>query len=66
MRPAAEKTIANGRESAQVATMSERPDVFVRRYADVDMTMRSRRETVHFRHSFRIKGIDRLLPPGWK
>jgi hypothetical protein len=28
------------------------------------MTMRSRRETVHFRHSFRIKGIDRLLPPG--
>ena len=28
------------------------------------MTMRSRRETVHFKHPFRIKGIDRLLPPG--
>jgi len=28
------------------------------------MTRRSRRETVHFKHSFRIKGIDRLLPPG--
>ena len=28
------------------------------------MTIRSRRETVTFRHSFRIRGIDRLLPPG--
>jgi hypothetical protein len=28
------------------------------------MTMRSRRETVTFQHSFRIRGIDRLLPPG--
>ena len=28
------------------------------------MTMRSRREKVHFRHPFQIKGIDRLLPPG--
>ena len=28
------------------------------------MTMRSRRETVTFLHPFRIKGIDRLLPPG--
>jgi len=28
------------------------------------MTMRSRRETVHFRHPFQIKGIDRVLPPG--
>jgi hypothetical protein len=28
------------------------------------MTTRSRRETVHFRRPFRIKGIDRLLPPG--
>jgi hypothetical protein len=26
--------------------------------------MRSRRETITFRHPFRIKGIDRLLPPG--
>jgi hypothetical protein len=28
------------------------------------MTTRTRRETVHFKHPFRIKGIDRLLPPG--
>jgi hypothetical protein len=28
------------------------------------MTMRSRRETITFKHPFRIKGIDRLLPPG--
>lgn len=28
------------------------------------MTMRSRRETISFRHPFRIKGIDRLLQPG--
>jgi hypothetical protein len=28
------------------------------------MIGRSRRETVHFRHPFQIKGIDRLLPPG--
>jgi hypothetical protein len=28
------------------------------------MTMRSRRETITFRHPFRIKGIDRLLRAG--
>ena len=28
------------------------------------MTIRTRRETVTFRHSFRIHGIDRLLPAG--
>ncbi|MGA8901774.1 hypothetical protein [Bradyrhizobium sp.] len=28
------------------------------------MTTRSRRETVTFQHQFRIRGIDRLLPPG--
>jgi hypothetical protein len=28
------------------------------------MTTRSRRETVHFKHPFRIKGIDRALPAG--
>jgi hypothetical protein len=28
------------------------------------MTTRSRRESVHFKHPFRIKGVDRLLPPG--
>ena len=28
------------------------------------MTTRTRRETIHFKHPFRIKGIDRLLSPG--
>src|SRR5712675_2912509 len=28
------------------------------------MNTRSRRETIHFRHPFRIKGIDRQLAPG--
>lgn len=28
------------------------------------MTIRSRREAITFKHPFRIKGIDRLLPPG--
>jgi hypothetical protein len=28
------------------------------------MTMRSRRETITFRHPFRIKGIDHLLQAG--
>jgi hypothetical protein len=28
------------------------------------MTMRSRRETITFKHRFRIKGIDRELAPG--
>jgi hypothetical protein len=28
------------------------------------MTTRTRRETIHFRHPFWIKGIDRLLPSG--
>jgi hypothetical protein len=28
------------------------------------MTTRTRRETVHFKHPFRIKGIDRLLSAG--
>ena len=28
------------------------------------MTMRSRREIVTFQHPFRLRGLDRLLPPG--
>src|SRR6185437_126490 len=28
------------------------------------MTVRSRREVVTFRHSFQIRGVDRLLPAG--
>ena len=30
----------------------------------IDMTTRSRLETVHFKHPFRIRGVDRLLPAG--
>jgi hypothetical protein len=30
----------------------------------IDVTTRSRRETVHFKHSFRLRGVDRLLPAG--
>jgi hypothetical protein len=32
--------------------------------AHLGMTVRSRRETITFQHPFRIRGIDRLLPPG--
>ena len=28
------------------------------------MTTRTRRETVHFKHPFRIRGVDRLLSAG--
>ena len=28
------------------------------------MTTRTRRETVYFKHSFNLQGIDRLLPAG--
>jgi hypothetical protein len=28
------------------------------------MTVRSRRETITFKHPFRIRGVDRLLPAG--
>ena len=28
------------------------------------MTIRSRRETITFKHPFRIKGVDRMLPAG--
>jgi len=28
------------------------------------MTIRSRHETISFRHPFLIRGVDRLLPPG--
>jgi hypothetical protein len=30
----------------------------------VRMTIRSRREAVTFKHQFRIRGVDRLLPAG--
>src|ERR1700694_2909195 len=38
--------------------------VHVQKREPMDMTMRSRRETVHFKHPFRIKGIDRVLAAG--
>jgi hypothetical protein len=57
-----EKAIANWQESAQVAGC-----LLLRRRSlkkGRSMTTRSRRETVHFTHSFHIRGVDRLLPPG--
>jgi hypothetical protein len=30
----------------------------------IDMTSRSRREAIHFKHPLLIKDVDRLLPPG--
>jgi hypothetical protein len=38
--------------------------VRVTQSAYLGMTIRSRRETITFQHPFRIRGIDRLLPPG--
>jgi hypothetical protein len=35
-----------------------------RRLRKAIMTIRSRRDTVTFKHPFRIRGIDRLLPAG--
>jgi hypothetical protein len=34
------------------------------RERQADMTIRSRRETVTFKHPFQIRGVDRLLPAG--
>jgi hypothetical protein len=34
------------------------------REGPADMTIRSRHETVTFKHPFQIRGIDRLLPAG--
>jgi len=34
------------------------------REKQVRMTIRSRREAVTFKHPFRIRGVDRLLPAG--
>jgi hypothetical protein len=34
------------------------------RLREAIMTTRSRRETVSFRHPFRIRGVDRVLPAG--
>jgi hypothetical protein len=30
----------------------------------IDMTTRTRRETIHFKHPLLIKGVDRILPSG--
>ena len=35
-----------------------------RRLRKAVMTIRSRRETVTFKHPFRLRGVDRLLPAG--
>jgi hypothetical protein len=50
-----ERTVSNVRKRQ---TLRAPPNWSIR------VTTRSRRETVHFKHSFRIGGVDRLLPPG--
>ena len=44
--------------------MVMRHQVSVGPVRQVRMTIRSRREAVTFKHPFRIRGIDRLLPAG--
>src|SRR5579859_154123 len=60
-----EKALANGMKRAHCridAQQQNRPRAACEtRHA---MTTRSRRETITFQHPFRIKGIDRSLPPG--
>jgi hypothetical protein len=50
-----ERTVRNARKRQRRRAKANR---------SIDMTTRSRRETIHFKHSFRIRGVDRLLPPG--
>jgi len=59
-----QKAMAIRREKSARWAMFENVNRFVRKSWSIEMTTRSRRETVHFKHSFRIKGVDRLLPPG--
>src|SRR6267142_1257659 len=52
------------RKERTVGDVRKRQPLCAKTIWSIDMTTRSRRETVHFKHSFRIKGVDRLLPPG--
>lgn len=57
------KAIAIGTEGAHAALgANARAGVFEERQAQVAIV--SRREVVTFKHPFRIRGIDRLLPAG--
>jgi hypothetical protein len=58
-----EKTIANWCDCAQ-ACLHVRKISLLFAQGFRAMTERSRRETVHFRHPFQIRGIDRVLPAG--
>jgi hypothetical protein len=62
MRSIPEKAVANWLGSAHGSWTSS--DTGRETAGLLDMTMRSRRETVHFRHPFRLKGIDRQLSAG--
>ena len=60
--PSQVKQMAIDRERAQGQCVARRARARPERQAR--MTIRSRRETVTFRHPFRIRGVDRLLPAG--
>ena len=57
---------ANGRESDSILieALRARESLGARANSRVVIVTRSRRETVIFKHPFRIKGIDRQLPAG--
>jgi hypothetical protein len=53
-----------GGKGRTVSNVRKRQTLRATTHWSIHVTTRSRRETVHFRHSFRIRGVDRLLPPG--
>jgi hypothetical protein len=62
IRYAAKIVVAIAAQGAHAAFGRRWPPAFRERQAR--MIFRSRRETVTFKHPFRIRGLDRLLPAG--
>jgi hypothetical protein len=58
-RRTGEESVANPAKRAHVSRATAKCQL-----RKAVMTLRSRRETVTFRHPFRIRGVDRLLPAG--
>lgn len=61
------KSMAIGPEKAQVGRSSaikHAGRIFAAGCREVFVTTRSRRETLTFKHPFRLEGIDRALPAG--
>jgi hypothetical protein len=53
------ESVANSAKRAHACSAAAK-----RRLRKAVMTIRSRRETVTFKHPFRLRGVDRLLPAG--